>query len=156
MSENLITSHPIALAYLMNEDIYEVNETQPEKKHEEPTKNKILVLFHEYVAKDLPIVDKEFLLKVLKAVNLSEKDIIIVNRAHATERTEELIEKNQAKIVLAFGVNELIEGSNSNLYTISKIGNTEWLSAEELSVIGTDMNRKKQLWTSLKKIFHVN
>lgn len=155
MSDKLVTNNSAALAYLMTEDLYLVQENQPELLHPAIEKNKILILFYEYIAEELPDTDKAFLLKVLKAVNLSEQDIILLNRASLTDKKEELIAKYNAKIVLAFGVNELINGANSNICTISKVGDTTWLSAEELSVISKDVNRKSQLWESLKKIFNV-
>ncbi len=96
--------------------------------------------------------DYTFLANVLNAVklNMSKINIININNRSFTPPKE--------GVFLLFGVNAFEAGFKdvaTAKYEIVEKDNLKLLEADKLNEISSDVNKKKALWLSLKRVFNV-
>lgn len=153
------------LKYFITEDIYLVPDNRPASKEDEkittsPEANKIesdeAAITAEPAKKEAEIIypltvitvpldeeEKKLLNAILKAVSVKISDISILNK-----ETDQL----QSNKVLVFGN---IYYDRLPLYKAIVQDNKEFLKADELSAINSDVEKKRKLWGSLKEMFAV-
>lgn len=95
--------------------------------------------------------DEAFLLKILAAVQLSNEDVAIINKANNLNLTLEGLNELNCRSCLVFGVNAL-QGNNPN-YRPQAINNITTLFCSNLTSIQSNVEEKKLLWSALQKIF---
>ncbi|AGA79935.1 hypothetical protein Echvi_3723 [Echinicola vietnamensis DSM 17526] len=100
---------------------------------------------------------KTFLLKILRAVSYSLKDIALVPASRVAELPPEAILQLNPHKVLVFGrLNHPIIQHKETAYEVTSDGETEFLFADGLPVIFEDESLKRQLWKSLQVLFNIN
>jgi hypothetical protein len=87
--------------------------------------------------------EKELLYKIFKAINFTENDIEILVKSNFNVSAENIHPEN--KLIIAFGLVSFTE-----LYTIKKINNAQFIIADSLGKLEGSAELKKQLWGLLK------
>ncbi|AWW29000.1 hypothetical protein DN752_01975 [Echinicola strongylocentroti] len=116
---------------------------------------KSLLVIHQ----DSPLSEelKGFLLKILRAVSYSLKDIALVSASQVSSLPVNTVQQLNPHKILVFGsLNHPIIQQKENNYEISSDGEVEYLFADSLPVIFEDQNLKKNLWNSLQAFFNIN
>lgn len=151
--------HPLALSFLMNEDLYLLKEKKEEIIWDYWGDNKrfVLILHEDKNAKYIQEADKEFLLKILAALKLGQESIALVNiEQYSQLNWSDLQAFFASNKVLLFGVEGSRFGQNDlPEYQPQTWGNVGVLAAPALSVLKDDVAAKAKLWTALKTLFHV-
>ncbi|WP_229683339.1 hypothetical protein [Echinicola rosea] len=100
---------------------------------------------------------KEFLLKILRAVSYSLKDIALISASQVAELPPEAVQQLNPHKILVFGrlSHPMIQLKEVN-YEVTSDGEIEYLFADSLPVIYEEQNLKKQLWKSLQAFFNIN
>ena len=105
------------------------------------------------------LTDEEFvfLTSILSACKLSNADVAIVNWKQTDKNLQDIFNQLQSKTVLLFDVNPLEIGLPLNFphFQIQQFDKQTYLCAPSLEQIANDLNIKKQLWNSLKKLFEI-
>lgn len=122
-------------------------------------KKNIIVLVYDPTAIHINDDELAFLTKVLNACNLTIADIAIINICNNTVLFDELINELHAEYILLLGV----DPSNIKLpftmphFQVQQFAKSTILCAPPLSGLIADTNEsvalKRQLWSSLQKIF---
>ena len=121
---------------------------------------RVLVVVNDPTALHINDKDYELLTKILGSVGLSTADIALVNAASYTLEYNALQEKLPAAVGLYFGIEPVTIGAPIKFphFQVQPWNNTKFLYAPSISELnGTDpqaISLKKELWTSLKKIFN--
>ena len=132
------------------------NESENPESTEVKTEPGILVLFLEETQNALKDGDRDFLSKILTAVNYSLEKVEFYNiREQSIDAVRTTINNSQAPYLLAFGVEATaMELENHpELYHPQSLGTRTLLLADALDVISKDQSRKRLLWNALKKMF---
>lgn len=163
-----VTPKPFVTAPIANLVSSPKQEQLPATQVVEPLKNtfvsmgyqqKVLILVSEPKAKSLNATDADFLEKILKAVHLSMEEVDFIN-IDALDKQSNFKDMLSAKTVhhfISFGV-ALKRLSLEILlvpYQIKPIEGINFLYADPLAALQTDVNKKKALWLCLKKMFAV-
>ncbi|WP_225444211.1 hypothetical protein [Echinicola arenosa] len=100
---------------------------------------------------------KAFLLKILRAVSYSLKDIGLVSSVQLSSFPPTALNQLNAHKVIVFGrlSHPIIKLKEAN-YEITADGDTEYIFADDLPVIFEDENLKRKLWKSLQAFFNIN
>lgn len=148
-----ISDSKVTEAEIANLEPKEQNNEEVEIKFEGQNNKNVTILYeHEH---DLPTTEKELLLKILSAVKLSLNDIALINTSHnSSEQHYELFSQFKTNKLVAFGTDKhpLISEENEQYQIIVKDGVTI-LKSHNLKEISADVEKKKSLWTELKKMF---
>ena len=96
-----------------------------------------------------------FLTNILSACNLSLADVALVNWHN--KETASFVSELKSKKVILFGISPLQFDLPFNFphFQIQNFDKTDYLTAPALAAISNDVNSKKELWTSLKKMFNI-
>lgn len=98
---------------------------------------------------------RDFLLKILGAVDCSLKDVALVSAIHLQELHEESINQLNPQKCLLFGpVNHPLMNLKHENYSIVG-GETVYLFADDLKEIAESTPLKRKLWESLQILFNI-
>ena len=106
------------------------------------------------------LTDSEFsfLTSILMACKLSLEDVAVVNWQRYQGLNERMLDKTGSDKVLLFDVNPVTFGLPINFphFQIQEFDGRTYLYAPSLGEIERDLTVKKQLWTSLKRLFNLS
>ena len=114
----------------------------------------VLVEYPEHQLLDRP--DGLFLVEILKAVGFDFKEVATLNVSRCQSAADwEKVRSLPWKYAISFGVEhpELPFTHHNTHYHIVNKEEKQILPAEKLSLIRSDVSRKKQLWNLLKQVF---
>jgi hypothetical protein len=144
--------------YSTTESIPEVNINHPHKKL--PIRGnfakQVLLVVDDTDEEVLNVSESEFLNRILKAVQLTEEDIIILNVHHITdEQLPAILANFPFKVLISFGVNSysLLGTPTAVPYQIPKGQDKIRLLVDNLSSIENDKQKKIKLWENLQLLF---
>ncbi len=106
----------------------------------------------------LPDTELQFLTNILSACKLSLADVAIVNYySHAGTPVRQFLDHFHSKTVLLFGVTPDQFGLSARFpeFQVQQLAAVTYLSSPPLEICSADVQLKKQLWTSLKRIFSI-
>ena len=176
--------NPIVLSEIFTEGIYSID-TKPTTAVSEPTPTPIvakpvapvvnqvpeikvlgenttgvLILTNESAAPFLSTNDFTFLEKIIQATGNNLSDSAIVNTFKKTHTLDQLIEHTKTTKVISVGVNLFELGLHDKAisqYECKEIhnGSIKIISAEKLSAIAGNGDKKKALWMALKRMFSI-
>ena len=118
----------------------------------------ILLIVQEENAVYLPDKDLSFLVEILSACKLSLSDTALINVFKNKEANyTSLLEKFKPVIIIFFGIEpaKLEFPLKFPHYRLQQYNNQTYLSAPTLNELSADINKKKQIWASLQKIFPI-
>ena len=118
----------------------------------------ILLIVQEENAVYLPDKDLSFLVGILTACKLSLSDTALINVFKNKEANyTSLLEKFKPVIIIFFGIEpaKLEFPLKFPHYQLQQYNNQTYLSAPTLNELSADINKKKQIWASLQKIFPI-
>ncbi|MCH7408374.1 hypothetical protein MM239_03115 [Belliella sp. DSM 111904] len=99
---------------------------------------------------------REFLFKILGAVGCSLKDIALAASESVEEVSPESIDALNPNKILVFGkLNHTISKLKQNTYEIFNVDGVEYLFADDLKDVNSNVNMKKSLWTALQVLFGI-
>ena len=119
---------------------------------------RILFLVNNTENKYLEDDEMEMLTNLLTACKLSVADIALVNYAHCAPVTyDELVAEFKSEKLLIFGIStsDLKLPFNVPDFQIQKFQQQTYLFNPSMSAILNDVDLKKNLWNSLKKLFSI-
>jgi hypothetical protein len=155
---NLNLNSPM-LASLYSDVLVEINATGvPEtgsNNYLGSNEKNILIVVNTADAVYMDDADLTFLTNILSACNLSLADVAILNWHN--KETVSAVPKLKSKHVILFGISPLQFDLPINFphFQIQNFDKTDYLTAPALSIISNDVVIKKELWTSLKKMFSI-
>lgn len=97
-----------------------------------------------------------FLENILKAIQYSLDDITLINFHHHKTSFQEIKKQYSPKHIVLFDVNAFhlgIENEHILQYESTEIDNIQLISAESLTIIQKNIDKKKALWMALQRIF---
>ncbi|HEX8378405.1 MAG TPA: hypothetical protein VF602_11365 [Pedobacter sp.] len=170
MMDTLKASNPLALPFLMTEDLYSIhNETEVSVETEAPNADKQEPAFFDYLGENnkyiLLLVNEpqhqiinpkelETLLNILKAKKQELKDVAIVNLSKYPNATfEELKNFFVCSSLVLFGINPAqikLDGVQSN--QIIKHQNTKVLATFSFVEMLANTDKKRTFWDEMKKL----
>lgn len=169
LEDNSFLNHFITEeVYVLDKEIIEENELVPheseiikEEKESPPleltysgaNQKEVLVLIN--YPSNIPHEDKELLFKILKAIQLTENDIMLLNISlNNSEQHAHLLKNISCKKIISFGTNcpTLFSDTTPN-YQISIEQNRTLLKSHPINEIAADVEKKKLLWVQLQKAF---
>jgi hypothetical protein len=159
MSLNQLILNSSLLADLYPDVLVEINATRmPEpggNKYLGSNEKNILIVVNTADAVYLDDAELTFLTNILSACNLSLADVAIVNWYN--KETALFVSEFKSKHVILFGISPLQFDLPINFphFQIQNFDKTDYLTAPALSIISNDVSVKKELWTSLKKMFNI-
>lgn len=101
--------------------------------------------------------DKQFLEKVLQAVNIPLDQVLIIFISDNRPSYTQLANEFPFKKLIAFGLSPLnlkLKFTNKH-YQLFLFQNKKLLFAEDISILSTDVSKKKLLWAGLQKMFEL-
>jgi hypothetical protein len=102
----------------------------------------------------LSLEDREFLLKILGAVQLGMQDIYLQQHGDASIDLQALTHKIQPAYLLAFGIKrQLHPPVPVTEYIPMPSAKTTVLFADDLASIATQVELKRKLWSNLQQLF---
>lgn len=117
-------------------------------------KKNILILVDDPFPEVLNITDTEFLLKILKAIRLSEDDVAIVNVHHLNNDFLPLLKEHfNYRVLMMFGIEAPSITKNITKYKIIESSGEKVLYADSLTDIDKDKQKKLKLWENLQLLF---
>lgn len=138
-----------------NEDIYFIPSAQDYKPLGKNIK-KCVILVNDSSNTFIDQTSLTFLENILKAIQYCLDDITLINFHHHKTSFQKIIEQYAPKQIVLFDVNSFqigIENEHILHYESIEINNTQLLSAESLSIIQKNVDKKKALWMALQRIF---
>lgn len=151
--------NPIALSFLLNEDLYFIQEKNEFAGFEYFGENNrfVLVLHVDETVKFINQEEKEFLMRMLAALKLTEQSIALVNLAHYKgTNLKQLKDFFACNKVLAFGIEPSgLQLSNTVMYALTDYDAQQLIFADALADLKNDDQKKRTLWMELKKMFNV-
>ncbi|WP_186756627.1 hypothetical protein [Echinicola salinicaeni] len=100
---------------------------------------------------------KDFLLKILRAVSHSLKDIALVSSTHLESLDHKAVGKLNPHKVLVFGrLNHPLVHLKEANYEVTTEKDVEYIFADDLQIIFEEENLKRKLWKSLQVFFNIN
>lgn len=169
MGQQLI-QHDAALRMFFTEEIYLQQEQEPvviqapavlpvsipEVNYKFLGKNQrqILILVQDDSEEVSSVEGRELLRNIVKAIQLTANDFALLNySACRTSRHEELFTYFKPRIVLSFGVSTSLLGlPEKNRNQLVYHEQIQMIFSENLHQLAADLNGKKALWGSLKKL----
>lgn len=117
-------------------------------------KRNILILVNDPLHEVSDEKGRELLRKIVKSVNLSANDFALLNYHHYPDNSyHQLVDHFSSTIVFAFGVSPVqLNLSQHPLNMVVKEGEVMLIFSSELKQLDADMEGKKALWGSLKKL----
>ncbi len=118
----------------------------------------ILLIVDEKSAVFLPDDSLTFLIDILSACKLSLSDTALINVFEKKEINYKLLnEEFKPNIILFFGIEPaaLEFPLQFPLYQLQNYNNQIYLSVPSLNELKSDIEKKKQFWASLKKLFSI-
>lgn len=114
----------------------------------------ILILVNDPLHEVSDELGRELLRKIVKSVNLTANDFALLNYHHYPDVSyAQLMEHFKCSILFAFGVSGLQLGLTSHpVNTVVLDGGVKLIFSAELKSLDADMQGKKALWGSLKKL----
>jgi hypothetical protein len=161
MSLNTIELDPKLLADLYPDNLVEsITTTVPEKVIQNylgHNSKKILVLVSHEQVPYLPDNELNFLTNILAACKLSMADIAIANTCKKTQPQVETLIEAEGRTVLLFGIEPSDIGLPINFpqFQLQQFNKRTYLHAPGLYELEKNIDLKKQLWNSLKKLFGI-
>ena len=146
---------------LIGQEDVEETPAKSEKKiisHLGLNQKRILFLVNNVDHKYLEDAEMEMLTNLLTAIKLSVADIVLVNYAHCAPVTyEDLITEFKSEKLLIFGIStsDLKLPFNVPDFQIQKFQQQTYLFNPSMSDILKEVDLKKNLWNSLKKLFSI-
>ncbi len=114
-----------------------------------------VLILHEEESLKPEVMD--MLVKMINAVGHSMNEVGLLNSASLEGRTMEDFKNLNAHTVLKFGrIKHSVNSVLTAMYEVYSEDETEYLSANALSVIAEDKNLKKKLWTVLQILFNIS
>lgn len=114
-----------------------------------------VLILHEEESLKPEVMD--MLVKMINAVGHSMNEVGLLNSASLEGRTMEDFKNLNAHTVLKFGrIKHPVNSVLTTTYEVYSEDETEYLSADALSVIAEDKNLKKKLWTALQILFNIS
>lgn len=114
-----------------------------------------VLILHEEESLKPEVMD--MLVKMINAVGHSMKEVGLLNSASLEGRTMEDFKNLNAHTVLKFGrIKHPVNSVVTSMYEVYSEDETEYLSADALSLIAEDKNLKKKLWTALQVLFNIS
>lgn len=114
-----------------------------------------VLILHEEESLKPEVMD--MLVKMINAVGHSMNEVGLLSSSSLEERTMEDFMNLNAHTVLKFGrIKHPVNSILTTLYEVYSEDETEYLSADALSVISEDKNLKKKLWTALQVLFNIS
>ncbi|WP_246581361.1 hypothetical protein [Echinicola shivajiensis] len=100
---------------------------------------------------------KDFLLKILRAVSHSLKDIALVSSTHLESLDPRAVRKLNPHKVLIFGrLNHPLAHLKEVSYEVTAEKDVEYIFVDDLQIIFEEENLKRKLWKSLQVFFNIN
>jgi DNA polymerase III psi subunit len=120
-------------------------------------RQKTVILVRDATALHLADAELDLLIKILQAVQLSMADVLLANLQAQKTNAAFLQANYAAQKVLLFGVplHDLEMPIVFPHFQVQQHGGVRYLSAPSLAQLQSDVNAKKQLWVSIKKMFDV-
>ncbi|MEP7166023.1 MAG: hypothetical protein ABI741_15075 [Ferruginibacter sp.] len=118
----------------------------------------ILLIVAEENAVYLPDEDLNFLVEILGACKLSLSDTALINVLKNKEvNYRSLLEKFNPRVILFFGIEpvKLEFPLQFPHYQIQEYNKQTYLSVPSLNELAADIDKKKQLWACLRKLFSI-
>jgi DNA polymerase III psi subunit len=137
MTDNI---DPKAIPYFFHENIYNIQEKKIKEEDKLSSQKSVLIVL------DTVEPENTLLEKILTAVSLNLEEVEIVSPNSETD-------PNQFQKVILFTTGEWSMLKPHNKYQISELRHTQFLYADPLSIIGSDVALKKRLWDQLKILF---
>lgn len=117
--------------------------------------DKGVLILHEEESLKPEVMD--MLVKMINAVGHSMNEVGLLNSTSLEGKTMEDFKNLNAHTVLKFGrIKHPVNSVLSAMYEVYSEDETEYLSADALSVISEDKNLKKKLWTALQVLFNIS
>lgn len=114
-----------------------------------------VLILHEEESLKPEVMD--MLVKMINAVGHSMNEVGLLASYSLEGRTMEDFKNLNAHTVLKFGrIKHPVNSIFTSLYEVYAEDETEYLSADALSVISEDKNLKKKLWTALQVLFNIS
>ncbi|MDI1321233.1 MAG: hypothetical protein PSV36_00710 [Algoriphagus sp.] len=114
-----------------------------------------ILILHEEESLKPEVMD--MLVKMINAVGHSMNEVGLLASGSLESRTMEDFKNLNAHTVLKFGrIKHPVNSILTNLYEVYSEDETEYISADALSVIAEDKNLKKKLWTALQVLFNIS
>ncbi len=152
------------LKYFITEEIF-LTDQIPASNIDKPAEKTSISLPDDFEQKSLLLLiraddngtlfekNSAFLNKILAAVNISETKYIKVYLPDKWSDLPIKLYKNGPKKIILFDASVKPEGFKDSLYSLQGAENVQWLIVDKLDDIEKDVNKKKALWASLKKMF---
>lgn len=114
-----------------------------------------ILILHEEDSLKPEVMD--MLVKMINAVGHSMNEVGLLNSDSLEGKTMEDFKNLNAHTVLKFGrIKHPVNSVLTSMYEVYSEDETEYLSADALSVIAEDKNLKKKLWTALQILFNIS
>lgn len=137
---------------LLKSDVVNPEEEKIQLEFEGDYQKGVLILFQ---GDELTESSREFLMKILSAVNHSLKDIGLLSERNLKGTTEEhLMRLNPLKMIVFGTIYHPVMGLKKENYHILQ-EEVECFFADELSEIENNLPLKKQLWSTLQRFFNI-
>ena len=117
---------------------------------------KILIIIEDKIEKSINEKNKDFLVKILQSVNLTFKDVAIVNCAHYSALNFEIYRDYFLPTKLIVFVNKfepVMDWVGLKMYKRFQVEEMAFFLADSLSILQEDKDKKMQLWNALKELF---
>lgn len=97
---------------------------------------------------------KDLLFKILAAIDRKPKDVLMANvHACSSESIEALVQENNHRQLISFGVREIDLLSEAVLYEPITEKGKHYLLSDHLEEVAVDKTKKRALWQALQSIF---
>lgn len=97
---------------------------------------------------------KDLLFKILAAIDRKPKDVLMANvYGCSNESIEALINENNHRHLISFGVQQPDLLSNAEVYSPISNKGKQYLLSDHLEEVAVDTNKKRALWGALQTIF---
>ncbi|MDZ7607433.1 MAG: hypothetical protein U5K79_18015 [Cyclobacteriaceae bacterium] len=148
------------LQYIFTEGLYVVGDAPPQAKEAPPIKylgaNEKGAVFivsdptHDF----LNTKEHGFLMKIIESgLRMSKFDIAIVNAAN--QPFDRIMDEVPGKYYIGFNIAELESLTSGLKYIVQEIHGKNMLSADTLSDIEADVEKKRVLWNALQVMFDI-
>jgi hypothetical protein len=156
------------LRFLINEDIYIIEEKKSassveaqevpvsESSPDRQIKDKTVFILDYTDRSAIPEDHDAFLSKVIKSVNLNEKNVEILFEKECESLSQNNFENCFTLVFSSKVPKNLSALLNKNRYVIKTEGNNKFLLCDPLDVITSDTPLKRHLWEQLKAMFKIS
>lgn len=109
-----------------------------------------------YEGNELIQEQQELLFKILGAVGCSLKDIALTSSLNIEEvPMSSILAMNPNKVIIFGNIHHDILSRRKKLYEVLQEDDIEYLFADDLAQISTQVNLKKSLWSELQVLFNI-